>query len=152
MEGYDLFDSILKNVQVKKLDFIFTTALQPNFRHSDSGTMHFTMLSTTLGHQHTVHVTEAKHFLVRHSNFSSTFRQNFLAIVKRWPFWGGPQQQDLSEWIRFKSGQENVAVVERWPLWGDFQQQDLSEWIRFKAGQENLAVVERWPLVDVRLH
>ena len=45
-----------------------------------------------------------------------------------------------------------MAVVERWPLWGGFQQQDLSEWIRFKAGQENLAVVERWPLVDVRLY
>ena len=29
-----------------------------------------------------------------------------------------------------KSGQENMAVIERWPLWGGFQQEDLSEWIR----------------------
>ena len=32
-----------------------------------------------------------------------------------------------------KSGQENMAVVERWPLWGGFQLQDLSEWIRSRG-------------------
>ena len=26
-----------------------------------------------------------------------------------------------------KSGQENMAVVERWPLWGGYQLEDLSE-------------------------